>query len=84
MKNFLMREISESVIVHDSDGDEIEIKAVRTRTSGGTAMISVRYGNQSIVFDHPDDYEQHTRELLKVLESVVDDFCELPGTPSQS
>lgn len=41
-------------------------------------MIGVAFGNQRIEFTIGDDYEQHARLLMELLDKVCSDPCNLP------
>ena len=82
MKDFLYRTISEEAEVTDEDGNAVKVSAWRTRNSNGHRMIGVEFGRQRIEFNISDDYEQHARLVMDLLDKVCSDPCELPKAPN--
>jgi hypothetical protein len=82
MNDFLYRSISEEAEVTDDDGNAVKVMAWRTRNSNGHQQIGVEFGKQRIEFNIGDDYEQHARLVIDLLDKVCGDPCELPNAPN--
>lgn len=82
MKDFLYRTISEEAEVTDEDGNPVKVSAWRTRNSNGHRMIGVEFGKQRIEFNIGDDYEQHAKLVIDLLDKMCSDPCNLPAAPN--
>ena len=80
MKDFLHRTVTTEAEVFNEDGDKIMMRAWRTRANNGHRMIGVEFGTQRIEFTMSDDYEQHARKLIELLDQVCSHPCALPKT----
>lgn len=80
MQDFLYRTVTEEAEVFDEDGKKVKMCAWRTRNSNGHRSIGVEFGRQRIEFTICDDYEQHARRLIELLDKVCSHNCTLPKT----
>lgn len=75
--DFMLREIS----VESNDPNFAGMSVTRTRNSTGFSQITIKAGNQRIIFssdNYKDKYEIAARELMELMDTIVDDYCKLP------
>lgn len=82
MKEFIYRTITEEANVFDEDGNQVPVRAWRTRNSLGHRSIGIEFGSQRIEFAIGDEYEGHARLMIDLLEKVCRNPCELPNPAS--
>ena len=65
--------------------EKYSTEVTRIRTSKNFASISIKFAGQTISFTNQviDDYEFVVRELIDLLNKVVNDPCNLPQTKNE-